>query len=499
MTEFLHFFKMKRSSLEFLDIAAEIQKSFFLKLFVAISITLFFSFIQALCWKYLNPFAFVLFFPPVILCALLGGFTCSMIATVCAALIGHHYFLGSSLFAALQRTELTRLIAYIGNGTLIGFVTSSLSERYQLRANQGLEETLLRMGDGFVNLDQHLRYQYVNQRATEMMGLPKEHLLGKKITEVFPYLEGSDLLFRMEESLRKQEPLLVEYYKESTHRWFDIQAYPYKKGIKIFYREITDKKIADQELKKRAEEAIKTSARLREMNQDLERTNIELSHFAHMASHDMKEPLRMISNYVQLLELQYEDSLEDNTRQYIRFVVEGTKRMHQLINGLLKYSELGMTLHNSKTLSIEECVQAALQNCRNELQKSQAMIKVSPLASASVQADALIQILEQLLSNALKFHAKGSAPEIEISVQEMEKYWKFTVQDHGIGISPSQTEHVFKLFYREHPQNAYAGSGIGLAICRRIADYSNGNIWVESKLGEGTTVHFTLPKLNLTS
>jgi two-component system, sensor histidine kinase and response regulator len=227
----------------------------------------------------------------------------------------------------------------------------------------------------------------------------------------------------------------------------------------------------------------------------LQRSNAELEQLAYVASHDMQEPLRMIASYLQLVEQRYQDKLDADGREFIGYAVDGAKRMQVLINDLLTYSRVGTKARPFEPVALKAVVETALLHLRVAIEESGARIDVSDsLPQVRVQGDStqLVQLMQNLVANAIKFRG-SAAPEVRIECHDDGVGWRLQVRDNGIGIEPAYFERIFVLFQRLHGRGAYPGTGIGLALCKRIVERHGGRIWVESTPGQGSAFCFTLP------
>jgi signal transduction histidine kinase len=232
---------------------------------------------------------------------------------------------------------------------------------------------------------------------------------------------------------------------------------------------------------------------LQRHSEALARSNAELQQFAYVASHDLQEPLRTISSYVQLLARRYKSQLDDDANEFIGFAVEGTRRMQNLINDLLSLSRVGSRGRDLAPTDCNEALKESLANLQAALQESGAEVTHDPLPTVLADKPQLTQLFQNLVGNALKFHA-GEAPKIHISCQPNGKECTIAVSDNGIGIDPRHADRIFQVFQRLHDREKYAGTGIGLAICKKIVERHGGRIWVESQPGEGATFLFNLSK-----
>lgn len=258
----------------------------------------------------------------------------------------------------------------------------------------------------------------------------------------------------------------------------------------------TELQQANSNLKNEIKQREQVEAALALHTIELARSNSDLEQFAYAASHDLKEPLRMIVTYLQLLEREYVDILDKNAKDYLNFAVEGAKRMQVLISDLLTFSQVGTGQHPFEITDCEVVLHDVLDNLKISIEESHAQITHDPLPKVLADKTQLIQLFQNLVSNAIKFSDK-SETKIHIGVEPFKNTWLFSVQDNGIGIDPQHFERIFSLFQRLHTREKYQGTGIGLAVCKKIVEQHGGQIWVESSLGNGTIFHFTLPVAKL--
>ena len=262
------------------------------------------------------------------------------------------------------------------------------------------------------------------------------------------------------------------------------------------HADITDRKQAEEALRQ-LNEALETKVqeRTKELEQrarELERSNAELEQFAYVASHDLQEPLRTISSYTELLAEEYRDRLDEEANEYIDFIVDGAARMQQLIKDLLAFSRVETKGKAFAPSSCESVIQKVLVNLKLAIEERQAVVTYDALPAVVADESQMHQLLQNLISNALKFRSQAP-PYIHISATLHQDEWEFCVRDNGIGIDPEYFEQIFEIFQRLHSRRHYAGTGIGLAICRKIVQRHGGRIWVDSAPGEGASFYFTLP------
>ena len=271
--------------------------------------------------------------------------------------------------------------------------------------------------------------------------------------------------------------------KDGTEFPVDIMLSPVETSegsvVTAVIRDITERKLAEQKLKITLE--------------DLERSNKELEQFAYVASHDLQEPLRMVSSFTQMLERRYHDKLDADAKEFIGFAVDGANRMQVLINDLLTYSRVGTRGKLFEPTDMNEVLGQAIANLSVAIEENHTIITNDELPTVRVDATQLVQLFQNLLSNGIKFRGNNT-PFVHVSFTENSDEWVFSVKDNGIGIAPAYYERIFVIFRRLQTKAEYPGTGIGLAICKKIVERHGGKISVESELGKGSTFYFTIPK-----
>ena len=231
---------------------------------------------------------------------------------------------------------------------------------------------------------------------------------------------------------------------------------------------------------------------LTNLNQELVRSNQELEQFANVASHDLQEPLRMITSFSQLLAKRYSGQLDEEADNIISFVVDGAKRMDRLIQDILAYSHVSSQARTFESINCEEVIDIALSNLQLKIQKTNAQITRNTLPIIVGDKTQLVQLFQNIIANGMKYQ-KEESPVIHIEAEIRQKDWLFSVKDNGIGIALQYHKRIFQIFQRLHTRQEYSGTGIGLAICKKIVDLHGGKIWVESEVGKGTSFLFTMP------
>jgi light-regulated signal transduction histidine kinase (bacteriophytochrome) len=244
-------------------------------------------------------------------------------------------------------------------------------------------------------------------------------------------------------------------------------------------RDISERKQAQSLLEHRAEE--------------LGRSNAELEQFAYVASHDLQEPLRMVASYLELLESRYKGQLDGRADKYINYAVDGARRMQVLINELLDFSRVGTRGKPFEPMKVQAAFDDAMENLGRMVVEKQAVVTRGPLPAIMGDATQMIQVFQNLIGNALKFCTK-SPPRVNVAAKRKGIEWEFSVSDNGIGIAPEHSQRIFQIFQRLHARDKFPGTGMGLAICKKVVERHGGCIWVESQPGEGSTFFFTIPQ-----
>ena len=343
--------------------------------------------------------------------------------------------------------------------------------------------------DAMVVVNQGGEIVLLNVQAEKQFGYRRDELVGQKVKNIIP--EGfaerliADALRSAEDALAQQIGTGIELTgrrKDGSEFPIEIMLSPLESAEGILVtaaiRDITTRKKAEAHLLQKVEE--------------LNRSNEELGQFAYIASHDLQEPLRMVASYTQLLSRRYKGKLDSDADEFIAFAVDGASRMQRLIQDLLAYSRVGTKGKDLLDTSSEEALQQALINLRGAIEESGALVTHDPLPAVLADEMQLIQLFQNLVGNAIKYQSPG-VPRVHISAaRNGGKKWIFSVQDNGLGIDPQYFERIFGMFQRLHKREEFAGTGIGLAICKKIVERHGGSISVESQPGQGSTFRFAL-------
>jgi PAS domain S-box-containing protein len=329
----------------------------------------------------------------------------------------------------------------------------------------------------------------LNLQAEKRFGYRRDELVGQQVKNIIP--EGfaerlvADDLRSAEDALAQQIGTGIELTgrrKDGTAFPIEIMLSPLESAEGILVtaaiRDISVRKAAELHLLQTVEE--------------LNRSNEELGQFAYIASHDLQEPLRMVASYTQLLSRRYKGQLDTDADEFIAFAVDGASRMQRLIDDLLAYSRVGTKGQDLLATSSEEALEQALLNLRGAIEESGALVTHDPLPTVLADEMQLVQLFQNLVGNAIKYQDPG-VPRVHISAaRNSGKKWIFAVNDNGLGIDPQYFEKIFGVFQRLHGRDEFAGTGIGLAICKKIVERHGGSISVESQPGKGSTFRFAL-------
>jgi signal transduction histidine kinase len=250
-----------------------------------------------------------------------------------------------------------------------------------------------------------------------------------------------------------------------------------------------------QEISKKQEELMKSNDYVKKNAQELlNRYNSDLEQFAYVTTHDLIEPLRMITSYTQLLQRRYSGNLDGDAKEFMGYITEGVQRMHKIINDLFEYSHIRTNESDFQTVDCREVIDEVLKRLETEIAESKAVITADGHAKIRAVKSNMVQVFQNLIANAIKFKSPDRPLQITLKCENQTHEWLFSVKDNGIGFDPKYSDKVFEIFKRLNKRDQYAGSGMGLAICKNIVERHGGKIWVEPVLGEGTTFYFTIKK-----
>ena len=345
----------------------------------------------------------------------------------------------------------------------------------------------------FSYVDTNYCYRFVNKKYEEWFGIPQTEIIGKHCRYVLGDTVFKHIEYRIKTVLSGQLVSFEEalQYRHGGPRWVYANYVPDMDGqgnVRGFFALVYD--ITER---KKAEEALKESeAKLKHLTDELQRSNADLKQFAYVASHDLQEPLRVVSGFLKVLSRRYKGRLDKNADDFIGYSVDGVKRMQTLVKDLLAYSQVGIRSRALKPVDSSEILAQALTNLKVAIEESNAVVTHDTLPAILADSSHLVRLFQNLIANAIKFRS-DEPPRIHVSAEQKEDQWVFSIRDNGIGIDPENAKRIFVIFQRVHGSSQYPGTGIGLAICKKIVEHHGGRLWVESETGKGSTFYFTMP------
>jgi PAS domain S-box-containing protein len=410
------------------------------------------------------------------------------------------------------------LILGLAAGGVAVFVTWNTAEEMRwIRTEQDLLDALLsHVPDSVYFKDRDSRFVRLSHSLAKRFGLTDPAQAANKTDFDFFTPEHAQEAFADEqEVMRTGKPIVGKEERETWPdggiTWVLTTKMPFlERGGQVIgtigvSHEITELKRTELELRQyktsleelvaaRTAELTRANEELAQKAEELARSNTDLEQFAYVASHDLQEPLRMVSSYTQLLARRYKGKLDSNANEFIGYAVDGANRMQTLIHDLLTYSRLTTNAPALKLTESSEACDAAIRNLQNSIKDAKAVVSVEALPQVLGDPTQLGQLFQNLISNAVKYRNK-KAPIVRVAAKPDGSKWVFSVHDNGIGIDPQFFERIFRVFQRLHTRKEYPGTGIGLALCRRIVERHGGKIWVESQPTHGSTFLFTMPRV----
>lgn len=330
--------------------------------------------------------------------------------------------------------------------------------------------------------------EYTNPKFTQLTGYASEEAIGQNPRILKTDKTPPEVFKELWKAIRSGKEWRGEFFNKKKNGelfWESASISPVKNSEGVITHFVAVKE--DITERKRAEKKLKQTLL------ELKRSNAELEQFAYVASHDLQEPLRMVASYVQLLQRRYKDKLDNDANEFIAYAVDGTKRMKALINDLLTYSRVGNQGREFELIDCETVFDQVVNNLEMSMRERGAVVTHDSLQTVMADGSQIVQLFQNLIGNAIKY-CDEDIPRVHVSAKENEKEIIFSVRDNGIGIDPGYFKRIFTIFQRLHGKEEYFGTGIGLAICKKVVERHGGKIWVESLPGEGATFYFTIPK-----
>ena len=352
--------------------------------------------------------------------------------------------------------------------------------------------------DAIICVDKNGDVTFWNPQAEMIFGWTEAEVMGKTLSKLIipaQYKErhdnGMKNYFKTGQIKAINILLQLSAIKKSGEEFpIELTVLPIEQNGEEFFcafiRDITERKLSETKM-------LELNYSLQKQTQEMVLVNKELEQFAYVASHDLQEPLRMITSFITQLEKKYEHLLDERGKKYIYFVVDGARRMRLIILDLLEYSKIGRIEEMKEPINLNEIVKEIKILYANIIIENHSVIHTNNLPVISSYKSPIKQVFQNLISNSLKYCKQGRPCIIEVSAVNAVTHWEFTVKDNGIGINKEYFNKIFIIFQRLHTKEIYSGTGMGLAVTKKIIENLNGKIWVESVEGEGSVFHFTLP------
>ncbi len=381
----------------------------------------------------------------------------------------------------------------------VAVLFNDITERKQIEnalrtSEKNLREIMESITDGLAVLDRNWVYTYMNDTGARIIQRKPEDLLGGYIWNLYPHSEGTRFFSGYHEAMETGQPVhFEEYYPEPLNMWLECHCYPYQDGLAVYFRNVTERKAAADALNRYA-------AQLEQLNRELAFANRELKDFASIASHDLQEPLRKVKQFGKMLQKHASAALAREDQEYLDRMLDAAQRMQDMITELLDYSRINIQGNPFTQVDLAQIAREVLSDLDVRIEQTAGTVEIGELPVIEADPLHMRQLFQNLIGNALKFYNPGAAPVVKVRAEDGkmegsgEEALCIHFQDNGIGIPEQYLEKLFQPFMRLHGRSQYEGTGMGLAICRKITERHGGTITATSLPGEGTTFIVMLPK-----
>ncbi|HMJ48287.1 MAG TPA: PAS domain S-box protein, partial [Ferruginibacter sp.] len=367
-------------------------------------------------------------------------------------------------------------------------ITENIKAENTIREALDEKSTILEsIADAFFAVDKNWKVTYWNKHAEKVLQTPRNKILGSNLWNVFSTSIGSLSYKKYHEAIETRQVIQFQDYYPELNMWYDISAYPSANGLSVYFKDITERKVSE--------------IMMNELNEDLKQqakklaiSNAELEQFAYVTSHDLQEPLRMVTSFLTQIDKKYRSIIDDKGKVYIDYAVDGAKRMRQIILDLLEFSKVGTIEEKQENIDINDLVDEIKILFRKQISEKRAVINCDGLPRVLGHKSPLRQVFQNLVSNALKYSTNDKPVTIRITAEQLKDQWLIAISDNGIGIEAEYFDRIFIIFQRLHNKDEFSGTGMGLALTKKIIENQGGKIWLKSEAGKGSTFYFTIQK-----